>query len=195
MDDRRRNYGVTQLLSALGSGRSEAGEAKLGRKARSTTPYLLVIAATLGLVLIVDLAAKAPAFIGYKDGLGVAVRHELEPRTIDPSWVRSGSPIFQGTVFERSDPWASTSGIWECTGPASFEWHYGVDESIYILEGSADIEYMGRKFTLHEGDSTEFVAGTTAVWTVEDHVKKTFRIHHPGAVIRAVRGVLDQLGV
>jgi len=193
MDDRRRNYGVAQVLAALSSG--TARRDATGRKARLMTPYLLVIAATLGLVLIVDLAAKAPAFIGYKDGLGISEHHELSPRTIDPSWILSGSPIFHAAVFERSAHWASTSGIWECIGPASFEWHYGVDETIYILEGSADIEYMGKKFTLRAGDSTDFVAGTTAVWTVDDRVKKTFRIHRPGRVIRAVRAVLDQLGV
>ncbi len=194
MDDRQRNYGVTRVLSVLNGGRP-AGQKEAGRESRRMTPYLLVIAATLGLVLAVDLAAKAPAFIGYKDGLGAGEHHELEPRTIDPSWIHSGSPIFHAAVFERSASWSSTSGIWECIGPASFEWHYGVDETIYILEGSADIEYMGKKFTLRAGDSTDFVAGTTAVWTVDDHVRKTFRIHQPGRVIRAVRAVLDRLGV
>ena len=194
MDDRQRNYGVTQVLSLLSSGRSAARK-EVGRKSRWMTPYLLVIAATLGLVLAVDLAAKAPAFIGYTEGLGSSEHHELQPRTIDPSWILSGSPVFHAAVFERSIPWSSTSGIWECIGPASFEWHYGVDETIYILEGSADIEYMGQKFTLRAGDSTSFVAGTTATWTVDDRVKKTFRLHPPGRVIRAVRAVLDQLGV
>jgi uncharacterized cupin superfamily protein len=75
---------------------------------------------------------------------------------------------------------ASRSGIWECTGPGQFRWEYSVDEAIYILEGSADIEYLGNRFTLSAGDSTKFIAGTSANWTVPNRIKKTFRIYDPG---------------
>ena len=163
-------------------------------RSRSITPFLMVIAATLALVLVVDLAAKAPAFIGYTDGLGVSERHELQLDSIDPSWIISGEPVFHTAVFERSPQWASSSGIWECIGPASFVWHYSVDETIYVLEGSAEIEYMGRRFTLNAGDSTRFVAGTTATWTISDHIKKTFRIQRPGRIIKGMRSVLSFIG-
>ena len=49
-----------------------------------------------------------------------------------------------------------------CDPVAQVSAHYTVDEDIYVLDGSAEIDYMGRKFTLRAGESTRFVAGTTA---------------------------------
>jgi len=192
MDADQPDSAVIHTSSILRNRRSARAPGK--GSAGSITPYLVVIAVTLSLVLAVDLAAKAPAFIGYTDGLGVSEPHELQPDQIDPSWIISGTPVFRTTVFERSAHWASSSGIWECIGPASFVWHYSVDETIYVLEGSAEIEYMGRKFTVKAGDSTRFVAGTSATWTVDDHIKKTFRIQKPGRMIKAVRSILGFVG-
>ena len=94
-------------------------------------------------------------------------------------------------AFERSPYWiwGTLSGLWECIGPAKFVWHYSVDEDIHVLEGSAEIEYLGNKFTLHAGDSTRFVSGTTATWVVNERVKKTFRIQNPGYLIKAMRRI------
>jgi len=70
-----------------------------------------------------------------------------------------------------------------------FVGHYSGDEVIYILEGSAEIEYLGKKFTLRPGDSSRFVSGTNATWVVTDRVKKTFRIEKPGPIINVMRGI------
>lgn len=194
MDNNQPDSAVIHSASMLRNWWSARAKAPGKGRSRSITPFLLVIATTLTLVLVVDLAAKAPAFIGYTDGLGISERHELQPDSIDPAWIISGEPVVHTAVFERSPHWASSSGIWECIGPARFVWDYSVDETIYVLEGSADIEYMGKTFTLHAGDSTRFVAGTRATWTVNDRIKKTFRIQKPGRVIKAVRSFLRLVG-
>jgi uncharacterized cupin superfamily protein len=116
---------------------------------------------------------------------------ELKLAPIDPSWIISGSPVFYAGAFDRSPD--TMSGIWECIGPGKFIWHYSVDETIYVLEGSAHIEYLDKQLTLRPGDSTRFVAGTTAVWLVTEHVKKTFRIKKLGRVEKIMRHILRQI--
>ena len=101
----------------------------------------------------------------------------------------SGSPKIRVNEYGQSHYESFTSGIWECTGPAQFEWHYPVDESIYILEGAVQIEYLGKKFTLNAGDSTHFAAGTVAKWTVPERVKKTYAIYEPGRLVRLMRRI------
>ncbi len=152
-------------------------------------PVFLAIFGTLFLVGAFQIVASMPAVVGYKAGLGTSIRHDLPPDSIDPSWIISGTPTFKTAVFERSPFWGTSSGIWEAAGPASFVWHYSVDEVIYILEGKADIEYEGRKFTLQPGESTRFVAGTSAKWVVDDRVKKTFRIQQTGRLVRWMRTI------
>jgi uncharacterized protein len=148
---------------------------------------VLTVVATLAVVLGIELLWLMPGYVDYREKLAKQERRELHPLAVDPSWVISGSPVFRANVFQRSRHAATLSGIWECVGPAKFEWHYGVDESIYILEGSVEIEYLGRRFRLTAGDSTHFAAGTTAVWMVADHVKKTYYINRPGRLTRVMR--------
>jgi uncharacterized cupin superfamily protein len=142
----------------------------------------------------VDLLIDMPSFPGYLasarygNGLPQVEQRELMPAPIDPSWIVDGALIFRATTFQRLP--GSESGIWECIGPGKFVWHYGVDETIYALEGSATIEYLGKKFTLHPGDSTRFVPGTTANWEVPDRIKKTWWIRKPGPIVKVVRRIL-----
>ena len=99
----------------------------------------------------------------------------------------SGTPTFRSNTFGTSQDHSSSSGIWECVGPTQFVWHYGTDETIYILEGSAEIEYLGKKFTLAAGDSTHFAAGTSANWVVRERIKKTWVLYDPGRLVRFMR--------
>jgi uncharacterized cupin superfamily protein len=174
--------------------KSPKAKGETASRTRSIPSILLIVAGSLALVLAVDLIAKAPTLIGYKADLGTSERHELTPDPVDPSWITSGSPVFHSTVFEGSAGSSEWSGIWECIGPASFVWHYSVDEVLYVLEGSAEIDYMGRRFTLQAGDSTEFVAGTTASWVVNGRVKKVFKAEKPGRLVQAARGVFEYVG-
>jgi hypothetical protein len=161
------------------------------RKSRSILLLAAGAVAALGVVLCVELVRLKPAYIGYMEPVAKAGRHELQPSPVDPSWIVSGSPTFRANVFERLPHMSTISGLWECTGPAKFVWHYGVDEAIYILEGSAEVEYLGKKFTLKAGDSTTFISGTQATWVVSDRVKKTYRIENPGRLVRMMRRLFD----
>ncbi|MGA8005541.1 MAG: cupin domain-containing protein [Burkholderiales bacterium] len=157
---------------------------------------LVVLLATAGVVgvAVAGLVQERSAYLDYDDKLGTVNHHELEPVSIDPSWVLSGSPKFAMTVFSDAQHLGSFSGIWQATGPGKFVWKYNVDESIYILDGSVELEYMGKKLTLRPGDSTFFAAGTEATWTVRDHVRKTFRIYQVSRTTRLMRRLLTAFG-
>ena len=156
-----------------------------------TICFLAVVATLIAMAGLHLLNVKR----GYTDFLrnpGKAEKIELKPAPINPSWIIAGSPICRSAVFDLSHDETSRSGIWECRGAAKFEWHYGMDEAIYILEGVAEIEYLGKKFTLTAGDSTHFAAGTKAIWVVHEHVRKTFRLHEPGRLIKFMRRLVTQ---
>jgi len=80
--------------------------------------------------------------------------------------------------------------FWECDGPARFLWHYGVDETIYILEGTAQKEYLGKTISLAAGDSLHLATETNATWTVDRYVKTTYGLDNPGRVVRVLRRLL-----
>src|SRR5262245_30796528 len=133
---------------------------------------LLGVAAALLAAFGAYLMRVKDGYLRIKERLGRKESIALGPYAVPASWVTSGSPVFRSNTFGQSQDRSTSSGLWECTGPAQFTWHYGTDETIYILEGSADVEYLGRRFTLRAGDCTDFAAGTTSNWTVSERVKR-----------------------
>jgi uncharacterized protein len=117
--------------------------------------------------------------------------HDLSPSPIDSSWIISGEPAFRSTVFHRS--FGTSSGVWECEGPGQFFWKYDVDETIFVMRGFAEIEYLGKEFTVRPGDSVHFVPGTKAVWSVPVSIGKTFRIQSPGLLTQMATKVLRMI--
>jgi uncharacterized protein len=117
----------------------------------------------------------------------VAVARTLGPFPVDPSWVRSGTPNFRGTETSRSPDGKTTTGLWACDGPSTFEWQFGADETVHLLEGRVEVDYRGSRFTLEPGDTATFHAGTRAVWHVPHHAKKVFVLNQPGPLVRAWR--------
>lgn len=108
---------------------------------------------------------------------------EAKPLTsfqVDPTWVLSGTPNFRATETTRSPDGRTITGLWACDGPTRFEWTFGLDETVHLLEGRVEVEYLGRKFTLLPGSVATFHAGTKAIWTVPEHAKKSYTLHHPG---------------
>ena len=100
--------------------------------------------------------------------------------SVDPSWVRSGKPNFRNVETVRSPDGKSISGLWACDGPSTFEWTFYMDETVHLLEGGIEIDYLGRRFTLRPGDTATFHAGTKAVWHVPQHAKKAYTLYQPG---------------
>src|SRR5262245_48637170 len=92
-------------------------------------------AAALATVLLAQVVRMKEGFLRYKQKLASASSTPLGPMEIPASQIISGAPVFRATAFGKSCDGSTESGLWECVGPAEFEWRYGTDESIYILEG------------------------------------------------------------
>lgn len=154
-------------------------------------PLGALASATVAWVMV-RLARAKSAYLGF---LGPSAHRSipLTSYSVPSSWIISGSPSFNSNVFSTAHDQSASSGLWECIGPAQFAWHYGTDEVIYILEGSAAIAYLGRKFILRPGDRMQFGAGTIANWTVPERVKKSYTVYEPGRLIRAARRIVRLL--
>ena len=58
----------------------------------------------------------------------------LPPMPIEPSWIKDGNPVACGTVLTQSADKKVSSGLWSCE-PGKFEWTFGWDEFVHVLEG------------------------------------------------------------
>ncbi|MBC8056960.1 MAG: DUF861 domain-containing protein [Rhizobiales bacterium] len=151
-----------------------------------------IIAAGAGALLMLAGVAFYEAAV-YHDRMAppssTPVARALGPFSVDPSWIKSGTPNFRGTETSRSPDGSGVTGLWACDGPSTFEWHFATDETVHLLEGKVEVQYLGRRFTLNAGDTATFHFGTRAVWHVPQHAKKVFVLHQPGRLVRLWRKV------
>lgn len=108
----------------------------------------------------------------------------LREYVVDPGWIREGKPVFRTVETGRSADSRTATGLWDCTGPGTFEWQFDIDETVHILEGEVRIDYRGSQFVLRPGDVATFHAGTRAVWRVDKYVKKVWMVQDPGRLTR-----------
>ena len=123
-----------------------------------------------------------------------AVHRPLAAFTVDPSWVKSGIPNFRAIETARSPDGRSITGLWACDGPSTFEWTFGLDETVHLLEGRVEVDYLGKRFVLEPGHTAAFHAGTKAVWHVPSHAKKVFKLQHPGKLVLLWRRLFPHTG-
>src|SRR5690349_3705275 len=88
------------------------------------------------------LLPKARSKCDWSISHSMACKVDLKPSPIEPSWITEGSPEARSHRFSVSADGAVTTLIWSCT-EGKFNWHYDVDETIMILEGSILLESEG----------------------------------------------------
>lgn len=111
----------------------------------------------------------------------------LAPMQVDPSWIKEGQPKFYSAVTADVNHIGVSTGLWACDGPGVFEWTYGTDETVHLLEGEVVIQYLGETLKLGPGDTAFFRAGTKALWRVDKRAYKSFILHDPGRLSRWYR--------
>jgi hypothetical protein len=117
-------------------------------------------------------------------------RINLSPSPIYPQWVLEGNPIARNKLLSVSPDGAASSYIWDCTA-GRFNWHYEVEETIYVIEGGVVLkDASGFSHRLRAGDSYFFPAGTCAEWHVENYIRKfaLIRTPLPRSLVLAKRG-------
>jgi uncharacterized cupin superfamily protein len=123
---------------------------------------------------------------------------ELTSSPITPEWIIDGKPEARNALLSRSDDYTCSTILWDCT-EGRFNWYYGIDETVHILEGSVTVDdghSPPRK--LLPGDTAFFPKGSHAVWHVEKYVKKVAfcRIVLPepvGSLLKLARAVKNRL--
>lgn len=154
--------------------------------------------AAVGGALVALAALAAVEAVRYHQAVpGPSAQAQARPLgefRVDPSWILSGQPVFLGAETARSPDGRVITGLWACQGPASFEWQFSHDETVHLLEGMVEVEYLGRRFSIRPGDTATFLAGTRAVWHVPAHAKKAYTLHRPHWLVRAWRRLLGGWG-
>jgi uncharacterized protein len=125
--------------------------------------------------------------VGSPPPSATAAAKPLGEFQVDPSWILAGKPTFRGVETLRSPDGRVVSGLWACDGPTTFVWHFGADETVHLIDGQVEVEYLGRRFSIAPGDTATFHAGTKAIWHVPSHAKKAYTLHHPSLLVRAWR--------
>ncbi len=96
----------------------------------------------------------------------------LAPSPIEPSWIIDGNPVAQSALLSKSADGLSWTVVWQCS-EGKFNWHYDIDESLVILEGSIVLESDTMPPTRYgPGDTILFRNGAHARWHVERSVRK-----------------------
>jgi uncharacterized cupin superfamily protein len=149
-----------------------------------------LIAATITAAVIASglLGFETAQFVTESPQLSTdAIAKPMDVVQVDPSWIKSGNPVFRQVEIATSPDGRTVNGLWSCQGPTTFEWRFAVDEVVYVLEGEVQVTYQDNDFTLHPGDTASFHGGTRATWTVSNFLKKAYTLHNPGPLGRLWR--------
>ena len=127
-----------------------------------------------------------------------ALAEQLVCDPINEEWIIEGSPKAHGAMLSRSADHTAYTALWTCTA-GKFRWVYHIEETAHFLDGSASIDDGSALRRFGPGDVVFFPAGSTAVWTVEDFVRKlAFCRKAPpapiGTAIKALREIKASVG-
>ncbi len=104
---------------------------------------------------------------------------QLGPAPIRAAWILEGEPVARNKLLSRSADGTASTYIWDCTA-GKFNWHYEVDETLYVVEGRVIIkDQIGNSQTLEAGDTAFFPRGSKAEWTVDEYVRKVAFLRAP----------------
>jgi uncharacterized cupin superfamily protein len=114
----------------------------------------------------------------------IASDDELVPAPLDPTWIVEGTPQARARPLALSDDGTIYASLWE-TSAGRFDWHYGRDEIIHILEGEAELtSESGLVITIRRGDMVWFPAGHIVHWYVPEYIKKVALFSAPVSLPR-----------
>jgi len=105
--------------------------------------------------------------------------HGLQPDPIPREWILEGTPAARRKLLVGSSDDLASTHMWDCSA-GRFDWHYGSDEVIFVLEGTVIVEdAAGVQRRLEVGDTFLFPAGSRFHWTVPHYIRKIAFLHSP----------------
>src|SRR5271165_1295141 len=104
-------------------------------------------------------------FLHYRDA-------DLIPSPIHQGWILEGEPKARSFLVSLSQDRTTSVYVWDCTA-GRFNWFYGVDETVCVLEGSALITLPHKQVKrLEPGVIVLFPKGSQAEWRVDSYIRK-----------------------
>lgn len=106
-------------------------------------------------------------------------REDFVVAPIPSDQILDGSPVARSCDLSISSDRALSTNLWDCTA-GRFNWIYGADEVVQILEGEVRVtDHTGARTVLTAGSTAHFPAGTRMVWEVPSYVKKLATHRNP----------------
>lgn len=102
----------------------------------------------------------------------------MSASTIPSDWILDGQPQARSAVLSRSTDGTAVTVVWETT-KGTFRWHFGVDETVNVLEGEVFVtDEKNVEHRLGPGDVAYFPGGSWSTWRVPDRLRKIAFIRH-----------------
>ena len=102
----------------------------------------------------------------------------LSPAPIPQSWILEGNPTARSRVLATSDDNSTMTMVWDCTA-GRFNWFYNLDETVSVVAGGMTLTDHSGVRRVTAGDVIYFPAGSQAMWTVEDYIRKVAVVRQP----------------
>jgi uncharacterized protein len=97
---------------------------------------------------------------------------DLAPDPMDPSWILEGHPEARSRRLFLDPDRSISAVLWDCTA-GKFDWHYGGDEIIQIVDGEAELTFPnGTVTTVRPGDIVYFPGAQVVRFNVPTYIRK-----------------------
>ncbi len=102
----------------------------------------------------------------------VATTDDLAPDPMDPSWILEGNPQARSRKLFLSPDRTISAILWDCSA-GRFDWHYGTDEIIQIVDGEAELTFPSGTVTIvRPGDVVYFPGAQIVRFNVPNYIRK-----------------------
>ena len=91
---------------------------------------------------------------------------------MDPRWILEGNPQARSRKLFLSPDRTISAILWDCSA-GKFDWHYGTDEIIQIVDGEAELTFpTGTVTTVRPGDVVYFPGAQIVRFNVPNYIRK-----------------------
>ena len=103
---------------------------------------------------------------------------QLPPFPLPQEEILEGVPDSRCLFTAESADQGASAGFWSCQ-PGRYEFYFGYDEFVYLIEGELTISWDDKSFAMKPGDTAHFPQGCTTIWHITKKMTKYFVARAP----------------
>ena len=103
---------------------------------------------------------------------------ELPSMPLPEEEILEGTPDARCLFTAESADEGASAGFWSCD-VGRYEFYFGYDEFVYLVEGELTVTEGERTFAMRPGDTAHFPQGCTTIWQVTKKMTKYFVARAP----------------